>query len=187
MERSASFKASARLWISMSITASALFFAFLHVFGLHPFGNVEPQFDGKTVGLLIAGALPWLIDRIEVLKGPGFEIKQRLDEQDNKIAKQQQQLNRMFLSSLETDMFDTLKSLLFASTFTHNPNDPQYKIIVDQMKALFQRGYLTRPPEDLRDNEEIGQGVLVTPLGKMFVDERMLLETNQTRAAVGRA
>ncbi len=176
-----SINGNARFWIAVCITVIALFLAFLHVFSL-PLFKVEPRFDGTVVGLLIAAALPWLIDRIEVLKGPGFEIKQQLDEQDSKIEKQQQLLNRMFLSSMEVDMFDTLKSLRFQSTFTHNPSDPSYKTIIEQIKDLFHRGYLTRPPGALSDSEEIGQGRLLTPLGRMFVEERMRLEKEQVSA-----
>lgn len=180
-EAKTSIYGNARFWIAVCVTAAALFFAFLHVFCL-PLFKSEPRFDGTVVGLLVAAALPWLIDRIEVLKGPGFEIKQRLDEQDGKIEKQQQLLNRMFLSSMEVDMFDTLRSLCFQSSFTHNPSDPNYKTIVEQMKDLFHRGYLTRPPEALGDSEEVGHGRLLTPLGRMFVEERMRLEKEQVSA-----
>jgi len=176
-------------YVSLTFTVVALVFALMHIFHLTLWDKKEPTFDKVVVGILIVAVLPWVIDRIEVIKGGGFEIKQRLDvhdqeiatqqkklgEQQDQLAKQQEQLNDMFFHSMERDIFDTLKNLLVQDTFTHNPDDPNYSLIIDQMKHLFQLGYLKNSPEELRAHQEIGQGRILTDAGKRFVEARIKL------------
>jgi hypothetical protein len=172
-----------RFWLSLTVTVAACFFLFLHLFSIHPFGREhEPKFDGTIVGLLILAVLPWIFDQIQSIKAAGFEVTRRVNAQDDKIGEQQKELNRMFLSSMEADMFDTLRNLQIQGTFTHNPLDPNYRVITEQMKHLFQRGYLTRSPDELHEHEEIGQGRLVTLLGKEFIEKRLRLERGEDKA-----
>jgi len=66
-------KSKAYLGVSITITILALVVAVIHVF----MPRVDSlRLDGTLVGILVVAAIPWLIDRIEVLKGPGFEIRQ---------------------------------------------------------------------------------------------------------------
>lgn len=176
-------------YVSLTFTVVALVFALMHIFHFTLWDKKEPTFDKVVVGILIAAVLPWVIDRIEVIKGGGFEIRQRLDvhdqeiatqqkklaDQQEQLAKQQEQLNDMFFHSMERDIFDTLKNLLVQETFTHNPDDPYYSLIIDQMKHLFQLGYLKNSPEELRAHQEIGQGRILTDAGKRFVEARTKL------------
>jgi len=80
----------------------------------------------------------------------------------------------MFLLSMEDDMFDTLRNLV-EGEFIHNSH---YEPILEQMKHLFNLGYLTRAPEELRgqDGVDIGHGLVVTERGKLFVRERTKME-----------
>ena len=82
----------------------------------------------------------------------------------------------MFWFSMEADMFDTLKSLVEADPFTHNPEDSVYQIVNAQLKELFNRGYVDREPAAIHQDENIGGGRIVTDLGKRFVSERQRLE-----------
>jgi hypothetical protein len=163
-----------RVGISACISLVALVLAGLYIFSNH---LNRLRLDGKTVGFLVAAALPWLIDHLESFKGFGFEFKRRLDEQSAVIKDQQELINLMFWFSMEADMFDTLKSLVEADPFTHNPNDNAvYPIVNAQLKELFNRGYVNREPTSIGQGENIGGGRIVTPLGKRFVYERNRLE-----------
>ncbi|MDQ2840174.1 MAG: hypothetical protein M3Y72_03870 [Acidobacteriota bacterium] len=174
-----------RIAICSCISGTALFLGWAYVFGVnHVFGLnfAQWRFDRKALGFLVAAALPWVVDRIESFKGFGFEIKQKLDAQDKKLQRQQELLNLMFWFSMESDMFDTLKNLVQAPVFIHNPEDQRfYPIVNAQLKELFNRGFIDRDPASIALKEDIGDGKIVTEVGKTFVSERLKLEATGAR------
>lgn len=164
-----------RTFVSICISVVSLTLAALYVFV--PNAPTRWHLDGKVVGLLVAAALPWLMERLESFKGFGFEFTQRLDAQNAIIEAQQQLLNLMFWFSMEADMFDTLKNLVDQQDFTYNPKDQWvYAILGGQLKELFNKGYVNRHPDSIPPEENIGRGKIVTVLGKTFVTERKKLE-----------
>ena len=173
--KQAGAKNGVRVAISACISIASLIAG-----SLYTFTNTLSRWhiDGKTVGFLVAAALPWFIDHLDSFKGFGFEFKRRLDEQDAAIQEQQKLINLMFWFSMEADMFDTLKNLVEADPFTHNPEDNSvYPIVNGHLKELFNRGYVEREPTDIKQGENIGGGRIVTDLGKRFVSERTKLES----------
>jgi hypothetical protein len=162
-----------RLLISAAITVFSLVLCGIYV--LRPTVMTNWRLDGKTLGFLVVAALPWVIERLESFKGFGFEFKQRLDKQDKVIEQQQELINLMFWFSMEADMFDTLKNLVEAPTFFHNPEETYfYPIVHAQLKELFNRGYIDRDPATLVQAEDIGSGRIVTDVGKRFVYRKKL-------------
>jgi hypothetical protein len=56
--------------------------------------------------------------------------------------------------TMEADMFDTLKSLVEAGPFTHNPHDNNIYLMVNaQLKELFNRGYINREPTTIHQTK----------------------------------
>jgi hypothetical protein len=171
-----------RIRIIVSICISFVSVALGGMYVFIPKGTKGWNLDGKSLGFLVVAALPWLMDRLESFKGFGFEFKQRLDAQDIRIQQQQELINLMFWFSMEADMFDTLKNLVEAQEFVHNPEDRVfYPIVNAQLKELFNRGYIDRDPATILQAEDIGKGRIVTPLGRRFVYERKRLEASGAR------
>jgi hypothetical protein len=172
-----SWKDRGRIAASFTISTTALVLAALYVF--RPAAIEGLRLDKKTVGFLVVAALPWIMSQIESFKGFGFEFKRRLREQGAVIQQQQELLNLMvmFWYSMEADMFDTLKNLVEHDPFTHNPRDSiHYPTVNAQLKELYNRGYVERDPDTIQQDENIGGGRIVTPLGKRFVYQRLKLE-----------
>lgn len=161
--------------------------------------NCRYRVDGPLAGVLIAAALPWVLNRIQTLKAGGLEltmVQQRLGIQDLRIVEQQKVLGKqqqelkdqqtrmhdLFLSSMEADMFDTLNSLLVRKDFSHNKDDPNYTRIAEQMRYLFGLGYLSRHPDEIPHGEKIGDGRIVTEEGRKYIKARQELSKSLAQA-----
>lgn len=175
-------KGRLRTVISLCISLVSVVLCGLYVFFPGPINTKGWNLDGKALGFLVVAALPSVIERLESFKGFGFEFKQKLDAQSAIIEQQQELINLMFWFSMEADMFDTLKNLVEAPEFFHNPDEKYfYPIVNAQLKELFNRGYIKREPATLVQGEDIGAGKIVTDLGKRFVYERKKLEAAGAR------
>jgi hypothetical protein len=178
-------KTIVRISISACFSLAALGLCVGYVFYATSFDR-NLRLDNKVIALLVAALLPWVLGKVDTVKWGGVEIKAQLaaqdkaiDAQDKAIREQQKLVNLMFLFSMEKDMFDTLENLVKQSNFTHNPEDRvSYAIVSEQLKELFNRNYVDRDPKYISAGENIGNGSIVTALGRRYVQEREKLETS---------
>ena len=159
---------------SLAFTSLALILAVWYIFH-DPSHKPPPNLDSKLVGILIAAALPWVVSRVEVIKGAGFEVRQRLREQDEK-------LNLLTLQLMEPDIFDTLQSLV-KYDFTFRKDD---RLLYEHFKHLFNINCISRSPDSISDPQEnVGNGRIVTQVGRDFIAAREKMEeANKKKRAV---
>jgi len=166
------------LLIRIIVTTTAILFAVVHMFGMKPFGWTL-TIDEPLLVIAVFALLPWLnalfpeiVERIESFTALGAQItlvKRDVQKQSEELRELQNTLNRLTVFSLESDIFDTLENLDKQPSFTLTGNEG---LLRRHFQVLFDRGFINRSPDELKHGDEVGNGSIVTPLGKEYIKVR---------------